>query len=74
MEEEMVDCLGTSGLGEFPESESPVAFSCLLFVLSLELEKAYNLETGADRKKKKKSLKCSWDFPARELWKVLYEN
>ena len=49
----MVDCLGTSGLGEFPESESPVAFSCLLFVLSLELEKAYNLETGADQKKKK---------------------
>ena len=49
----MVDCLGTSELGEFPESESPVAFSCLLFVLSLELEKAYNLETGADQKKKK---------------------
>ena len=72
MEEEMVDCLGTSELGEFPESESPVAFSCLLFVLSLELEKAYNLETGADQKKK--SFKCSWDFPTRELWKVLYEN
>ena len=58
----MVDCLGTSGLGEFPESESPVAFSCLLFILSLELEKAYNLETGADQKKKKKASNAAGTF------------
>ena len=65
MEEEVVDCLGTSGLGEFPRSESLVAFSCLLFVLSLELEKPTTWKQM--QTKKKKCPKCSWDFPAKEL-------
>ena len=68
MEQEVVDCLGTSGLGEFPGSESPVAFSCLLFVLSLELEKPSTWkQVQTKKKKKKKCPKCSWDFPAKEL-------
>ena len=54
MEQEVVDCLGTSGLGEFPGSESPVAFSCLLFVLSLELEKPSTWKQVQTKKKKKK--------------------
>ena len=51
MEEEVVDCLGTSGLGEFPRSESLVAFSCLLFVLSLELEKPTTWKQMQTKKK-----------------------
>ena len=65
MEEGVVDCLGTSGLGEFPGSASPVAFSCLLFVLSLELGKPTTWKQV--QTKKKKSRKCRWDFPATEL-------
>ena len=53
MEEGVVDCLGTSGLGEFPGSASPVAFSCLLFVLSLELGKPTTWKQVQTKKKKK---------------------
>ena len=49
----MVDCLGTSGVGEFPRSESLVAFYCLLFVLSLELEKPTTWKQMQTKKKKK---------------------
>ena len=62
MEQEVVDCLGTSGLGEFPGSESPVAFSCLLFVLSLELEKPSTWKQVQTKKKKKNAPNAAGTF------------